>query len=153
MRYSVAEMTNADTQLEGPAVTHSPTSPKTKWGKAVTGGRNGFQVLPDVLVRNQGHLGLSSTEMVVLVNILMHWWEREPEKMPHPRAEQIAKRIGTSTRTVQRCIDSLCSAGLLEWMPTERGENGLSVRRLDVRRLVQKLQEIAERTEFLEEAV
>jgi predicted transcriptional regulator len=141
-----------NTQSDDQVSTHNLTSPKTKWGRAVTGGRNGYQLLPDVLVRNQHRLGLTSTEMVVLVNILMHWWESEPEKMPHPRAEQIAKRIGSSTRTVQRCVDKMCSAGLLEWMAPERGKNGLTVRPLNVQGLVQKLQKFAEETELVDES-
>lgn len=126
-------------------------SPKTKWGPAVTSGRNGYQVLPDSLVRNQKKLGLTCTDMVVLVNILMHWWEKEPEKMPHPRPEQIAKRIGASSRTVQRCIGRLCKAGLLKWMPPEKGDEGLSVRRFDVSGLVQTLHQLAQEIEGFEE--
>jgi MarR-like DNA-binding transcriptional regulator SgrR of sgrS sRNA len=82
--------------------------------------------------------------MVVLVNILMHWWESEPDKMPHPRPEQIAKRIGTTPRTVQRCIDRLSKAGLLKWMPAARGTEGLSVRRFDVHGLVRTLRQFAD---------
>src|SRR5436190_4125087 len=73
----------------------SPSAPpQTKWGPAVTGGRYGYQVLPDVLLRNQHRLGLTPTDLVVLINILMHWWERAPTRLPHPRPEQIAHRMG-----------------------------------------------------------
>ena len=62
--------------------------------------------------------------MVVLLNILMHWWEREPENLPHPRPDQIAQRIGTSPRTVQRCIGNLIRAKVLKWLPAEPGPFG-----------------------------
>ena len=117
--------------------------PRTKWGAAVSSGRNGFQVLPDSLLRNQKRLGLTCTDMVVLVNVLMHWWESDPDNMPHPRPNLIAKRIGTSQRTVQRSIARLCRRGLLKPLPSKRGSEGLAVRRFDVRGLVEVLRKLA----------
>lgn len=104
------------------------------------GSRNGYQLVPDVLVRHQTRLGLSCTEMIVLLNILMHWWESEPEHLPHPRPDQIARRMGTSVRTVQRSIEKMGRAGLIEWMPSERNEKGLSIRRFKLEGLLQELQ-------------
>jgi len=137
---------------DDPAQTE-PSSPsvKTKWGSVVTGGRNGYQILPDALVRNQGALGLTCTDMVVLVNILMHWWEREPQKMPHPRPEQIAKRMGATVRTVQRSISRLCRAELLEWMPAEKSVAGPAVRSFNVKGLKAKLKHFAQQVEVLDE--
>ena len=51
-----------------------------KWGDA---GIAGFQVLPDILLKKQVELGLSPTDMLVLINILMHWWYHD--KRPFPR--------------------------------------------------------------------
>jgi DNA-binding MarR family transcriptional regulator len=127
--------------------------PNTKWGDAVTRGRNGYQVLPDVLLRNQHRLGLNCTDMVVLINILMHWWEKDRKSMPHPRPEQIASRIGATPRTVQRSIRRLSEVGLLKWMPPERSREGLSVRRFDVNGLVIKLRALAREVEASEREV
>lgn len=73
-----------------------------KFGEAA---KAGFQVVPDVLLKNQEKLGISHVEMVVLLNILMHWWT--PGQNPYPRASTIAKRMKSSHRTVQRAIAAL----------------------------------------------
>lgn len=126
------------------------SSPSTKWGPAVTGGRNGYQILPDALLRNQKRLGLTCTDLVVLVNILMHWWEQAPKRLPHPRPEQIASRIGTTPRTVQRSINRLTKAGLLKWLPAEQTKQGLRVRKFDIQGLVRALTDLAGEVEDLE---
>ena len=127
-------------------------TPDTKWGSIVTGGLNGYQLVPNVLVRHQKHLNINCTDMVVLLNILMHWWETDRESMPHPRPAQIARRIGATTRTVQRSIQNLTSKGLLVWMPSERRKGGLTVRRFDLSGLRQRLQELTKVSEFDEKA-
>lgn len=126
------------------------TPHETKWGSAVSSGRNGYQLLPDVLLRGQTRLGLDSTDMVVLLNILMHWWEREPDKLPHPRAVTIAKRIGASTRTVERHIDRLAKKGLVKWQAPEARNDGPNIRRFNLQGLVAKLQALAEESELQE---
>lgn len=89
-----------------------PRRATDKWGDAA---RAGFQVVPDLLLKNQERLGLSSTDIVVLLNITMHWWY--PEQKPFPRTSTIANRMGTSARTVQRSIEALQAKGLLRRVP------------------------------------
>jgi hypothetical protein len=62
-----------------------------------------FQIVPDLLLKNQKTLGLNATEMVVLLNVLMHWWHRDQK--PFPRSTTIAKRMGITVRTVQRALN------------------------------------------------
>jgi hypothetical protein len=115
---------------------------RRKWGESVTSARNGgFQIVPNLLLRKQDQLGLSPQELVVLLNITMHWWE--PENWPHPRANAIAVRMGISPRSVERHIERLQLLGLVEWLPRESGE-GPSVRRFSLRGLIEKLEAIAE---------
>ena len=116
---------------------------ETKWGGAISGGANGYQLVPDVLLRKQTSLKLDPTDIVVLLNICMHWWEREPEKMPHPRPVTIAKRMGVSTRTVERHIARLEDLGLLEWKPPEARASAPSVRRFDLEGLRSALERLA----------
>ena len=80
-----------------------------KWGEAANAG---FQLVPDVLLKNQSQLGLTATELVVLLNLTMHWWY--PMQRPFPRSTTIANRIGVDVRTVQRAITRLSDLGLIE---------------------------------------
>lgn len=85
---------------------------REKWGSAVSGGGlTGFLALPEVLIRCQHRLGLTSTEMMVLINVLMHWWY--PDRKPFPGNYAIANRMGVSRRTVQRAIKSIEAKGLI----------------------------------------
>ncbi|WP_292414513.1 helix-turn-helix domain-containing protein [Mesorhizobium sp.] len=79
-----------------------------KWKEA---GKAGFQLLPDVLLKKQSALELSATDLVVLINVTMHWWYAE--QRPFPRASVIASRMGVEPRTVQRSMKRLTELGLL----------------------------------------
>jgi hypothetical protein len=124
---------------------------ETKWGAAISGGPNGYQLVPDVLLRKQTELKLDATDIVILLNICMHWWESEPGKMPHPRPVTIAKRMGISTRTVERHIARLADLGLIEWMPPEPRADSPSVRRFDLEGIRSALERLASES-FGEEA-
>lgn len=103
-----------------------------KYGEAAIGG---FQAVPDLLLKNQAKLGISPTDMVVLLNVLMHWWY--PANKPFPRSGSISKRIGVTPRTVQRSIINLEKAGLLI-RETSEGRTYLNPKPL-----VDRLEEIA----------
>ena len=57
-----------------------------KWGESA---RAGFQILPDVLFKNQDGLGLSAVDLVVLTNLTLHWWYSD--RKPFPRSTTIAR--------------------------------------------------------------
>ncbi|MYK60310.1 MAG: MarR family transcriptional regulator [Rhodospirillaceae bacterium] len=105
----------------------------SKYGEAAVAG---FQAVPDVLLKHQTRLGLSPTNLVVLLNVLMHWWY--PEQRPFPRPTTIAKRMGLSARAVQRSIQQLQQLGLVV---RERSEDGRTFLNPDP--LVAKLEELA----------
>lgn len=104
-----------------------------KWGEAA---RAGFQAVPDLLLKQQETLKLTPTELVVLLNVLMHWWYREQK--PFPRPTTIARRMGSTVRTVQRAITKLEREGLVQ---RQRGPKNVMV--LDPDPLVRKLSELA----------
>ena len=83
---------------------------KEKWQGAVTDG-SGFVAVPMSLLRLQTKYKLTATEMLVLVNLLAHWWD--PAHSVFPRTTTIAKRMGIDKRTVQRAINRVASLGLL----------------------------------------
>jgi DNA-binding HxlR family transcriptional regulator len=85
-----------------PDATVAPETVRERWGSAADAG---FVALPNALVRGQAKLGLSANEVVVLLNIMLHWWTRD--RLPRPRSTAIAKRSGLGHRTVQRTLQSL----------------------------------------------
>jgi predicted transcriptional regulator len=91
---------------------------KEKWQGAVTSG-SGFVAIPMTLLRLQSKYQLTPTDMLVLVNLLAHWWD--PARAVFPRSSIIAKRMGVDTRTVQRSTQRLEKAGLLERGKLEDG--------------------------------
>ncbi len=83
------------------------------------------------LLRLQTQYGLTATDMMVLINLIAHWWDARPV---YPRTTTIAKRMGVTKRTVQRSLQALIKKGLLDrdWL-----EDGRRVFVFDV--LAQKL--------------
>lgn len=108
-----------------------------KWEGVVTGGKKGFFAVPDLLIKHQSNIPLSSTEMAVVMNLLMHWWSAD--QLPHPRPAAMARRIGVGTRTVERAIKSLESKGLVKRKKSEKSPEGIAIRRFDLSGLVNKL--------------
>lgn len=84
---------------------------KEKWQGAVNEG-SGFVAVPMSLLRLQSQYKLSPTDMLVLINLLAHWWD--PKRGVFPRSTTIAKRMGVDLRTVQRATRKLERSGLLE---------------------------------------
>lgn len=81
-----------------------------KWQGAVTN-RSGFVAVPMSLLRLQTKLKLTATDMLVLTNLLAHWWS--PADGVYPRSTTIAKRMGVTKRTVQRSTQKMLSQGLI----------------------------------------
>ena len=101
----------------------------------------GFTQVPTVLFQKQSELKLHSTEVIILLNLVSHWWTKD--SLPYPRPAQIAKRIGVDSRTVQRKIRGLQSRGFIKKMPSEKLPNKQTVTRYDPSGLIKKLKEHA----------
>lgn len=110
----------------------------SKWGKSIDAG---FQQVPDVLIRAQSKLEIDSLSLVILLNLTMHWWDKD--NLPWPRPSVIAKRIGVSTRTVERKISELTDKGLIERLPSEKTDSS-TIRRFNLSGLVEHLELLAE---------
>lgn len=110
---------------------------RDKWGKASMAG---WQPLPDVLLKNQYKLGLTPTEMMVLVNVLSFWWYED--QLPYPALSTISKRMSVTPRTIQRSLSGLIQKKLLErrTIETSKGEKQDV---LDPRGLVRQLEAFA----------
>lgn len=88
-----------------------PLTVKEKWQGAVTEG-SGFVAIPMTLLRMQTKLELTATDMVVLINLLAHWWD--PARAVFPRSATIANRMGVAKRTVQRSTQKMVKSGLID---------------------------------------
>ncbi|XYK82627.1 MAG: helix-turn-helix domain-containing protein [Labrenzia sp.] len=95
---------------------NTPKRAAEKWKEA---GQAGFQLLPDVLLKNQAELGLASNDLIVLINVTMHWWYEG--QRPFPRTTVIAKRMGLDPRTVQRSMKRLINLGLVRRITENKG--------------------------------
>lgn len=111
--------------------------PTSKWGDAAIAG---WQALPDVLLKNQKTLGLSPTELVVLINVLSFWWY--VDRPPYPRASTLAKRMDVNNRTVYRALDTLTKKRLIAKKPLVEA-NGVRRDTLDMQGLVAALSGLA----------
>lgn len=83
-----------------------------KWGGVIYQ-NSGFVAVPMALLRAQARFGLSPTDMIVLINLLIHWWE--PDSPVFTRSATIAKRMGASTRTVQRSLNKMIAKGIIAY--------------------------------------
>ena len=123
------------------SILHSaPASqPQAKWGGAILAG---YQILPDALIRGQHLLQLNATDVVVIANLNQAWWYAD--RLPHLRPHTIAKRMGLSTRAVQRSLSRLRRMGYLKQIREEANDG--SVRYLhDLSGLRTRLEGLAER--------
>lgn len=111
---------------------------RERWGDALDAG---FQIVPDVLLRYQARLNLAPLDVVILLNVLLHWWSAKD--LPFPRLATVAARVGVSPRSVERRVVVLEERGLLRRLPPERQADGISIRRFDLSGLVTELQRLA----------
>ncbi|EGP17896.1 MULTISPECIES: helix-turn-helix domain-containing protein [Halomonadaceae] len=89
---------------------------ESKWGK--DGLCMGWTAFPTALIFLQSQLQLSSTDLNVIFNLLIHWWDADGKI--YPSQDGIAKRMGVSKRTVQRTLDNLVELGLINVSHTKR---------------------------------
>lgn len=116
---------------------------RSKWGIASD---PGFLTLPYVVMLHQARLGLTSEMLNVLLNILAHW--HAAGRMPYPHSNTIAKRMGVSTRSVQRAIAQLIEQGFMAKVPRKKRTDPQAY---DMKPLVKKLEPYAEaRVRFIQ---
>ena len=110
-----------------------------KWGIAT---KAGFQVVPNVLFRAQQHLGIDCVDVVILLNLSLHWWGSE--NLPFPTPALMAQRMGISKRTIERRIQNLQKRGFINRLPARALADGKpKVRKFDLSGLVEKLESAA----------
>lgn len=111
---------------------------EAKWGKEVMD--IGYCILPSLLLRAQARLGLSGQQLVLLMQLYEHWWKND--KLPYPKKETLATRMGISAKQVQRLTQQLEKAGYIQRKrrSTYRGQTSNAI---DFSGLVKRLKELA----------
>lgn len=97
-----------------------------KFGEVMEGG---FFMVPNLLILHQANLGLSNTELVILLNLMTHWFTESSSVFPS--TDKIAKRMNISRRSVQLGLKKLLKNGFIEEVKTSdryhRGEKNAIV--------------------------
>lgn len=106
-----------------------------KWGKKVMA--LGFSIVPSLLLRAQQRLGLSPTQLAVLMQLCDFWWDKE--RKPYPSKAALADRLGLSARQVQRHVAELETAGLVKRNQRWSRRGGKTTNSYDLGGLVERL--------------
>lgn len=91
-----------------------------KWGKTLLDA--GWTLFPNILLEKQAALGLKAIEVNILMHLLTYWWD--VDNTPHPSKQRMATALGVSTKTIQRNIASLETAGFIKREPQFSGSGG-----------------------------
>lgn len=109
-----------------------------KWGKQVCA--LGFSVIPSLIFKAQARLGLSATQLAVLLQIADHWWSAGD--LPFPSKSLIAERLGLSPRQIQRHLTDLEKGGFIKRIERKVKHKGQLSNLYDLTGLVSKLKKL-----------
>lgn len=98
------------TKLVAKGATKEEKALHQKWGAAVIA--EGYTVLPNVILHNQKALALKHLDVLVLMCLLSHWWDKDD--LPRPAKTSIAQTLDVDPRTVQRSIAKLEKQGYIQ---------------------------------------
>ncbi len=80
---------------------------------------HGWWPQPNLLLQHQADLTLTSSELNVLMNLMMHYHQRG--RLPFPRTQTIAMRMGVSISKVQHILRKLKRRGFIELRKSRTG--------------------------------
>lgn len=103
-----------------------------KWGKPLMDA--GWTIFPNIILEKQSALGLKPIEVNILMHLLTYWWDAE--NTPHPSKKRMAQALGVSTKTIQRNIASLETAGFIEREYQFDGSGGQKTNRYNFNGLI-----------------
>lgn len=119
-----------------------------KWSPLVM--KQGYTIVPVLLLHAQKRLGLSPPQLNVLLQIASHWWKAA--QLPYPSKQLIANRMNCTPRQVQRHLTALENAGLIKRIVRKNTRQGQLSNEYSLAGLVKKLKEIAPEFEAEAEA-
>ncbi|MQA42152.1 helix-turn-helix domain-containing protein [Rugamonas aquatica] len=122
-----------------PAATEAKKELTKKWGEDIMA--LGFTAVPDILLKRMGKLNLSSTEFVVMLQVLSFWWFAENK--PFPSKKKIANAIGCSEKTVQKTMGRLEKLGFISRIERRKDADRNDSNLYDFSPLIAQLQPMA----------
>ncbi|NSZ03174.1 helix-turn-helix domain-containing protein [Agrobacterium tumefaciens] len=101
---------------------------------------HGYTGVPNILVRAQSRLGISTTQFNIVVQLLSYWID--PTRPPFPPKRDLAQRMSITQQTLRINIKALEEKGYISRVQqkTAAGDYGSNIYRLDG--LVAKIQEL-----------
>ena len=90
-----------------------------KWGASL---RLGWTAVPNILLRKQSDLSLSSDHMIVLINLIRFWWRYD--KFPYPSIEKTSNETGIPENKIIALINDLEQRGFLRKVGIGGGKYG-----------------------------
>lgn len=127
------------------ATSTAPETKKTlresekKWGKPAIAA--GFTLFPSVLLQKQHAIGLDCIDVVIILQILKHWWHAE--NAPFPSQVQLAKTMDVDLSTVKRHLYRLRDLGLIDWTQRKNKHGGQTANAYDLSGLIKRVHEYA----------
>ncbi|HQU07601.1 MAG: helix-turn-helix domain-containing protein [Parcubacteria group bacterium 21-54-25] len=109
-----------------------------KWGAAVM--QLGFSVLPSLVFRAQARLGLSPTQLAILLQLADYWWDHQ--RKPYPSKRALSERLGLGPRQIQRHIAELEAAELVRRIERRAAHRGKLSNEYDLSGLVERLKKL-----------
>ena len=97
-------------------------------------------LVPSLLLRAQRRLGLSPTQLAVLMQLCDFWWDSE--RKPYPSKATLAERLGLSPRQVQRHVEEFETAGIVRRTQRRLSHGGKTTNSYDLGGLVKRLREL-----------
>ena len=95
---------------------------------------SGWVGIPNVILQNQQKLGLDSTDINILLQLLCHWWTAD--NLPHPGKETVAEYMGVDASTVRRHIAKMEAMGLVKRVARKDAKRGQKTNYYDFSGLV-----------------
>ena len=112
---------------------------KEKWTSEVV--KEGYTILPSILLLGQRRLGVSPELLNVILHLSVHWWYKD--HLPYPAKRVLAQRMGKSERQIQRYITELENRGYVKRIPKYKEHGGQVSNRYSLDGLVSELKRIA----------
>ena len=91
-----------------------------KWGQPLI--KAGWCLLPATILERQKALGLTATDVNILMHLVRHWWVAD--RLPFPSKRAIADCMNCHPSTVQRRIASMEKAGFIKRVVRSDREHG-----------------------------